>query len=152
MLRDQLLNAMKDAMKSQDTERLSTVRMILAAIKQKDIDARPKGIENGIPDDQIIQLMQGMIKQRKESVALYVQANRQELADKEEREIEIILSFLPQQMNDAEIKKALEETLKQTGAASMKQMGEVMAALRGNYPGRMDFAKASTLLKTLLSA
>ncbi|MEI8320966.1 MAG: GatB/YqeY domain-containing protein [Alphaproteobacteria bacterium] len=152
MLREQLTHAMKESMKSNDKEKLGTVRMILAAIKQKDIDARPKGLVDGIPEDQIVQLMQTMIKQRRESIAMFTQANRMDLVEKEESEISIIFSFLPKQLDDTELKEAVTKAIHQADAKSPKDMGAVMTILREEYAGQMDFGKASTFLKDKLSS
>ncbi len=152
MLRERLTTAMKEAMKSNDAEQLSVIRMVLAAIKQKDIDSRPKGLTDGIPEDQIVQLMQTMIKQRKESIALYTQGNRADLAEKEEKEIAIIYSFLPTQLSDTEMKEAITKAIHEAGATSIKDMGAVITLLRQNYAGQMDFGKASSLVKERLSS
>jgi uncharacterized protein YqeY len=141
---------MKAAMKSQEKLRLSTLRLVNAAIKNADIEARTAGKEP-IADDAILGLLQKLIKQRQESIELYDKAGRKELADQERGEIEIIKGFLPQQMNEAEAKAAIAAIIKETGAASVKDMGKVMAALKERHAGQMDLGKASGLVKGLLA-
>jgi uncharacterized protein YqeY len=148
-MRQRFTEAMKEAMKAGDKPRLSTVRMIQAALKDKDIEARGAG-RGQATEEEILGLLQKMIKQRQESVAIYAQAGRQELADQEQAEIAVIQGFLPQQLDEAESRAAIEAAIAETGAASMKDMGRVIGALRGKYAGRMDFAKASALVKEML--
>ena len=151
-LRTQITDAMKDAMRSKDERSLGAVRLIMAELKKRDIDARPKGITDGISDDDIRSMMQGMIKQRRESVELYQKGNRPELAKQESDEISVIERFLPQQMDEAAIKAAIMQVIAATGAASVKDMGKVMAELKKNYVGQMDFAVAGALVKGALGA
>ncbi len=150
MLRDDINNALKDAMKSRAERRVSTLRLMNAAIKDKDIEARGLG-KGPLSDEELLALFQKMIKQRQESVDLYVKGGREELAAQEREEIAIITSYLPKQMSDDEVKQAIAAAIKETGAASMKDMGKVIGVLRGKYAGRMDFAKASGLVKGLLA-
>src|SRR5215207_945936 len=150
MLRESINDAMKGAMKSQEKLKLSTLRLVNAAIKNADIEARTGG-KGPLADDDLLGLLQKMIKQRQESVELYDKGGRKELADQERGEIEIIKGFLPQQMSDAEAKAAIAEVIKETGAQGMKDMGKVMAALKQGYAGKMDFGKASGLVKSLLA-
>ena len=150
MLREKINDAMKDAMKSQEKLKLSTLRLVNAAIKNADIEARTGG-KGPLADDDLLGLLQKMIKQRQELVELYDKGGRKELADQERGEIEIIRGFLPQQMSDAEAKSAIAEVIKETGAQGMKDMGKVMAALKQGYAGKMDFGKASGLVKSLLT-
>ena len=150
MLRDDINNAMKDAMKAREEKRVSTLRMVNAAIKNADIEARGQGKEP-LDDGAVLGLLQKMIKQRQESVELYDKGGRPELAAAERNEIEIISSYLPKQMSDAEMTAAIEAAIKETGAASMKDMGKVVGALRGKYAGQMDFGKASGKVKELLN-
>jgi uncharacterized protein YqeY len=150
MLRDKINQGMKDAMKSQDKLRLSTLRLCNAAIKNADIEARGAGKEP-LDDGALLSLLQKMIKQREESVALYEQGGRKELADQERGEIAVIAGFLPKQMSEAEITAAVDAAIKETGASSMKDMGKVIGALRGKYAGQMDFGKASGVVKGKLS-
>ena len=148
-MRQRFTEAMKEAMKAGDKRRLSTARMILAALKDKDIEARGAG-KGQASEEEILGLLQKMIKQRQESIAIYDQAGRKELADQEREEVAVIQSFLPRQMDEGEARAAIEAAIAETGAASMKDMGKVIGALRGKYDGRMDFGKASALVKELL--
>ena len=124
--------------------------MIGATLKDKDIAARPSGKTDGISDDEILSMFQTMIKQRKESIELYEKGGRSDLVAKEKAEIEIISSFLPEQMDDDAVKVAIETCIKEVGASSIKDMGKVMGALKAKYAGQMDFGKASGLIKSLL--
>jgi uncharacterized protein len=148
-MRQRFTEAMKEAMKAGDKRRLSTARMILAALKDKDIEARGAG-KGQASEEEILGLLQKMIKQRQESIAIYDQAGRKELADQEREEVAVIQSFLPRQMDEGEARAAIEAAIAETGAASMRDMGKVVAALRGRYAGRMDFGRASGLVKELL--
>ena len=150
MLRDQINDAVKAAMKSQDRLRLSTLRLVNAAIKNADIEARGAG-KDALADADILGLLQKLIKQRQESVELYDKGGRAELAQQERGEIAIISGFLPQQLSEAEAKEAIAGVIRETGAAGMKDMGKVIAALKARYAGRMDFAKASALVKGMLT-
>ncbi len=149
MLREDIQNAIKNAMKNHETERLGTVRMILAGVKEKDVDARGKGKECA-SDADLLSMMQTMIKQRQESAKMYKDGGREDLATKEEAEIAVIQEFLPKQMNDAEVEAAIKDAIAETGAASMKDMGRVMGALKGKYAGQMDFGSASGKIKAML--
>ena len=148
-MRERFTEAMKEAMKAGDKRRLSTVRMIQAGLKDKDIEARGAG-RGQASEEEILGLLQKMIKQRQESLAIYEQAGRAELAEQEREEIAVIQGFLPQQMDETETRAAIEAAIAETGAASMKDMGKVIAALRGSYAGRMDFGRASALVKEML--
>lgn len=152
MLRQQLNDALKTAMLAKEARTVSTVRLILAALKDRDIAARPKGVTDGIGDDEILQMLQSMIKQRRESITLYEQGGRQELAQQERDEITVIERFLPRQMDEAEMAAAVATVIADTGAAGLKDMGRVMAAMKERYAGQMDFTKASALVKSTLSA
>ena len=151
MLRQQLNDALKTAMLAKDARTVSTVRLILAALKDRDIAARPKGVTDGIGDEEILGLLQSMIKQRRESISLYEQGGRPELAQQEQDEINIIERFLPVQMSDEEATDAVAELVIELGAASVKDMGRVMAVLKERFNGRMDFTKASALVKAKLT-
>jgi uncharacterized protein YqeY len=151
MLREQITEAMKDAMRAREPETLSTLRMILAGIKDKDIAARPAGNAGGIGDPEILSLLQSMVKQRRESVALYAQGNRADLVAKEEGEIAVIERFLPKQMDAAETDAAISAAIAESGAASIKDMGKVMAALKAKYSGQMDFSTVGPAVKAKLS-
>jgi uncharacterized protein len=150
MLRERFNDTLKQAMRDKDTLVVSTVRLILARLKERDIEARPKGNADGISEPEIQQMMQGMIKQRRESIELYEKGGRPELAEKERGEIAIIERFLPKALGDAEAEAAIKETIAATGAASVKDMGKVMAALKEKYAGQLDPSKASQMVKKLL--
>lgn len=154
-MRDELNTAMKAAMRAQDKSRLGTIRLILAAIKDRDLAIVSKtgdaGAESSrISDGEIAQLLATMIKQRRESIRIYEEAGRAELAQKEADEITVISEFLPRQLDDDETKGAIKAVIAEIGAASVKDMGRVMALLRERYRGQMDFSKASALVKELL--
>ncbi|HEY1709506.1 MAG TPA: GatB/YqeY domain-containing protein [Rhizomicrobium sp.] len=151
-LRDDFNNAMKDAMRAKETKRLATVRLILSALKDRDIAARTEDSREGIDDGKILDMLGKMIKQREESAAAYDAGKRPELAAGEREEIEIIRSFMPKQMSDGEIRAAIEAAIAEAGATQMKDMGRVVALLRARYAGQMDFGKASAIAKELLSA
>jgi len=150
MLREDIQNALKEAMKEKNTLEMNAIRMIIAGQKEKDVDARGKGKEKA-EDAELLSMMQTMIKQRRESIEMFIKGGRPELAEKEEAEIKIIERFLPKQLSDNEIKAAVEETIKETGATSMKDMGKVMGALRAKYAGQMDFGAVSGIIKSLLA-
>ncbi len=150
MLREKIKTELVAAMKAKDESKTSVLRLINSSIKDKDIAARPAGKADGISDDEILQLLQSMIKQRKESIDLYEKGNRADLVAKEKAEIDVISSFLPAQMDDAAIEAAIKQVIQETGASSMKDMGKVMGSLRGKYAGQMDFGKASGMIKGLL--
>ncbi|KAB0267094.1 GatB/YqeY domain-containing protein [Microvirga brassicacearum] len=148
-MRERFTTEMKAAMKAGDKRKLGTVRLIQAALKDKDIEARGLG-KGPISEEEILGLLQKMIKQRQESITMYEQGGRPELAQQEREEADVIASFLPQQMDEAETKAAIEAAITEAGAASMKDMGKVVGLLRGKYAGRMDFGRASGLVKELL--
>jgi uncharacterized protein len=148
-MRERFTQDMKDAMKAGDKRRLATVRLVQAALKDKDIEARGAG-KGQASDEEILGLLQKMIKQRQESAGIYEQAGRAELATQEREEAEIIASYLPKQMDEAETRQAIEAAIKATGATSMKDMGKVIGTLRAKYAGQMDFGKASALAKEML--
>ncbi len=148
-LRDQFTDQLKASMKAGDPARTSTLRMILARVKDLDIAARPKGVDR-IPDDEVLAALRGMVKSRRESVELYRQGNRPELAAKEEAEIAVIESFLPGQMDEAEMARAVSDAIEATGATSVKDMGKVMAALRARHAASLDMAKAGPLVRARL--
>ena len=150
MLREDLQKALKESMISKDTTTVSAVRLIIAGLKEKDVDARGKG-QKEASDTELLSMMQNMIKQRKDSIKMYVEANRQDLADKEQSEINVIERFLPKQMSASEVETAIKSAIETLGASSMKDMGKVMAALREQYAGQMDFGAASGTIKNLLS-
>lgn len=148
-LRSRFTASLKEAMLAKDAARTSTLRMILAKLKDVDIAARPSGIDK-VPDDQVTAMLRGMAKSRRESVELYRQGNRPELAAKEEAEIAVIEGFLPQQMDEAAMQDAVQAAVAETGASSVKEMGKVMAALRAKHAASLDMAKAGPLVKAAL--
>jgi len=150
MLRQQLNDALKSAMKEKDGRTLSTVRLILAALKDRDIAARSKGNMEGLDVSGILGLLQSMIKQRRESIAMYEKGGRMELAQQESEEIAVIKRFLPAQMSDAELASAVTDAIAEVGATSIKEMGKVMGILKQKYSGQMDFSKAGTVVKQQL--
>jgi uncharacterized protein YqeY len=141
---------MKLSMKAGNSARTSTLRMVMAKLKDTDIAARPKGIEK-VPDEEIITMLRSMVKSRRESVDLYRQGNRPELVAKEAAEIAVIESFLPAQMDDAAMQRAVADAVAETGAASIKDMGKVMAALKAKHAASLDMAKAGPMVKSQLS-
>ena len=149
-LREQFTDQLKTSMKAGDAARTSTLRMILAKLKDADIAARPKGLDK-VPDDEVIAALRGMVKSRSESVQLYRQGNRPDLVAKEEAEIAVIESFLPQQMDEAALAQAVADAVAETGAASIKDMGKVMAALKAKHAATLDMARAGALVKAKLS-
>ena len=150
MIRDDINNALKEAMKARDERRVSTLRLVNSTLKNADIEARGQGKEP-LGDDGVLGVLQKMIKQRNESVELYDKGGRAELAQQEREEIAIISAYLPKQMSEDEVKAAVAEEIKATGAAGVKDMGRVIAALKGKYTGKMDFAKTSALVKAALA-
>lgn len=152
MLRDQVKEAIKDAMKAGEKEKLTPLRMILSAIKDKDVEVRVDASEaTEAEDSHILKLLETMVKQRRQSIDLYEKGGRQDLADKENQELEIIQTFLPKQLTEEEQEAAIAACVQETGAQSMKDMGAVMACLRASYAGQMDFGKASGKIKAQLS-
>ena len=149
MIRDDINNALKEAMKAKNERTVSTLRMVNAALKNADIEARSTGKEMG--DAEVLGLLQKMIKQRQESVEMYKKGGRDDLVKQEEEEIAVISAYLPKQMSDAEVAAAIDAAIKETGAAGMKDIGKVIAILRGKYAGQMDFGKASGAVKAKLS-
>ncbi|HIC30234.1 MAG TPA: GatB/YqeY domain-containing protein [Rhodospirillales bacterium] len=151
MLRTRLSDALKTAMKGKDAPTVSTLRLIMAALKDRDIAARGKGNKDGIPEEEILGLLQSMIKQRRDSIALYEKGGRMELAQQEAEEIAIIEEYLPQQMSDDDIAAAIDAVIEDAGAATLKDMGKVMAGLKEKHAGSMDFSMASAMVKERLT-
>jgi uncharacterized protein len=151
MLRQRLHDALKEAMKARDQRTVSTLRMVLAQLKDRDIAARPSGNSSGIGEREIEEMLLKMVKQRQESVVLYKQGNRPDLVEQEEGEIAVIERFMPKQLDAAESAAAVDAAIAETGAQSIKDMGKVMAKLKEGFAGRMDFAKAGQLVKQRLS-
>jgi uncharacterized protein len=150
-LRESFTEQMKLSMKAGTSARTSTLRMILAKLKDTDIAARPKGA-GAVPDEEIVAMLRGMVKSRRESVELYRQGNRPELAAKEEAEIAVIESFLPSQMDDASMQQAVADAITETNAASIKDMGKVMAVLKSKHAASLDMAKAGPMVKARLAS
>jgi len=150
MLREAFTERLKAAMRARDTRTLSTVRLILAGLKERDVAARGAGNQEGIAESEVQRMLQGMIKQRRESIALYQQGKRPELARQEEEEIAVIESVLPRQMSEEEITAAARAAIAETGAAGVKDMGRVMAQLRERHAGVIDLARAGAIVKQLL--
>lgn len=149
-MRQELNDALKDAMRAKDQRKLATLRLILAAIKDRDIAARSEDRMGGVSDDEILGILQKMSKQRDESLRLYEEAGRLDLAEQEREEKEIVESFLPQQMSEPEIKECCEGVVSELGAESLKDMGKCMGALKERYTGKMDFSKASAIVRDRL--
>jgi len=152
MLRERLNDRLRSAMKGREKRAVSTVRLILTAIKDRDIAARGKGDSDGISDQEILQVLQTMVRQRHESISLYEQGGRLELAEQEAEEIVIIEGFLPERLDEAATAEAIQTVVGEIGASSIKDMGRTMAILRERYAGQIDFAKASAVVKAQLSA
>ncbi len=150
MLRETLSEAMKTAMRDRDARATATIRMVMAAVKQADIEARPKGNAGGVSEEDIAGIMQKLIKQRRESIVLYQQGNRQDLVDQETAEIAIIERFLPTQMGEPEMIAAIDSLATELGATNIKDMGKVMAGIKAKYAGQMDMARAGALVKSRL--
>jgi len=150
MLRDDINNAVKEAMKAKEERKLSTLRMVNSTIKNADIEARGQG-KPPLSDEALLSVLQKMIKQRQEAVELYDKGGRAELAQQEREEIAVISAYLPKQMSEDEVKKAISAIVAETGAAGIKDMGKVIGALKTKYAGQMDFAKASGLVKAALN-
>ncbi len=150
MLRQAFTDRLKQAMKAREARTVSTVRLILTGLKERDVARRAEGNAEGIAEPEIARMLQSMIKQRRESIALYEQGNRADLAQQERDEIGVIESFLPQQMTEDQIAAAAQAVIAETGAAGIKDMGKVMATLREHHAGSMDFSRAGPIVKRLL--
>ena len=149
-LRNQINESLKSAMKAGDKRRVSTLRLIAAAIKDRDIEGRTSGPDAGVSDAQIMEVLAKMVKQRQESVEIYDKAGREDLARQEREEIAIIQEYMPKQLTDEDIKAAVAAVIRDVGATSVKDMGKVMGALKSRYAGQMDFAKAGAVVKALI--
>jgi uncharacterized protein len=150
--REKINAAMKDALKNKEMERLATIRLMTAAMKDKDVASRTDGRNEGIDESTLLSLLQSMIKQRTESSKIFRENGRPELADKEDGEIRVIESFLPKQLSDDEVGKIISDLIAKTGAAGIKDMGKVMAELKAGYAGQLDMGKAGGVIKQKLSA
>lgn len=151
MLRQTLNEALKDAMRAKNSRSVATLRLILAALKDRDIAARTSGNQDGIDDAAILSMLQTMVKQRRESIIMYEQGGRTELAQQEREEIDVIEAFLPRQLNEDDTREAIAALIAELGATGVKDMGKVMAELRGRFAGQMDFTKASALVREKLA-
>lgn len=151
MLREQISDALKEAMKAQDKRRTATLRLILAALKDRDIARRSEENQDCVSDDEILGLLSKMVKQRRESITIYEEAGRVDLAQQEAEEIVIIESFLPEQMSEADMNEACCAVVSEIGADGIKDMGRTMGELKTRYAGRMDFGQASKVVKDMLS-
>lgn len=152
MLRDKFQDQLKQALHARDEITVATLRLIIAAMKDRDIAARSKGNWDGIKDDEILSMLSAMIKQRQESIKMYEAGKRQDLVDREAAEIRVIEGFLPRQLSETEVKAAIEQSIKAVGAAGLKDMGKVMAEMKAKYAGQLDFSKASGWVKDRLAA
>ncbi len=150
MLRQQLNDALKEAMRAKDQRALATVRLILAALKDRDIQARTEGRGDGVGDQEVLEMLQKMVRQRRDAIELYAKGQRQDLVEREEQEIAVIERFLPKPLDEAESDEAVNAAISELEAGSIKDMGRVMALLKERYPGRMDFARASQQVKARL--
>ncbi len=151
MLRTQINDAMKDALRAKDERTLATTRLIISRMRDLDIAARPKGNADGIGDAEILTMLQGMIKQRRESIAMYEKGNRPDLVKQESEEIAVIERFMPKQMDADAVSAAIEKAIAATGAAGIKDMGKVMGELKKTYAGQMDFSQAGAAVKAKLA-
>ena len=150
MIRSELTEALKVSMKAQEKRAVSTIRLILAALKDRDICARADGNADGVPEGDVLTLLQTMVKQRLESIRLYEEGGRLELAEQEREETEVIKRFMPRELDGNELDDAVQEVIREIGAKGMKDMGTTMALLKQRYPGRMDFSKASGMVRQAL--
>ncbi|MDB2398338.1 GatB/YqeY domain-containing protein [Planktomarina sp.] len=150
-LRDRLSVSLKEAMKAKDATRLMTLRLINAAIKDRDIDARSERTDAGVSDDDLLAILSKMVKQRQESARAYEEGGRLELAEKERAEIVIVEEFLPRQLSEQEVEKAITEAITASGANSIRDMGKVMGVLKSKYTGQLDFGKVGGMVKAQLS-
>jgi uncharacterized protein YqeY len=151
MLREKFQEQLKVALHAKDEITVATLRLIIAAMKDRDIAARAKGNWDGIKDDEILSMMSSMIKQRQESIKMYEQGKRPDLVDRENAEIRVIESFLPRQLSETEVKAVIDQCIKATNAAGLKDMGKVMAEMKAKYAGQLDFSKASGWVKERLA-
>ena len=150
-LRDRLSVSLKEAMKAKDATRLMTLRLINAAIKDRDIDARSEGTDVGVSDDDLLAILSKMVKQRQESVRAYEEGGRLELAEKERAEIVVVEEFLPRQLSEQEVEQAIAAAITASGANSIRDMGKVMGVLKSKYTGQLDFGKVGGMVKAQLS-
>lgn len=149
-VRAELTTSMKEAMKNKDTITLNTVRLIMAALKDRDIAARSQGQADGISDGDVMSMLATMVKQRQESSKVYAEAGREDMAEQEDAEIKIIQGFMPEQLSEEDLAAAIEALIAKTGAESVRDMGKVMGALKADYAGQVDMTVASGLVKSKL--
>ena len=152
MLRDEIKLKLNEYLKNKDKKSVSTLRLVLAAVKDRDIAARSNGNNSGISDDEVKLLLQTMIKQRKESAEIYSKSNRNDLEKKENDEIEIIEQYMPSQIDDEEVDELINQVINETGSSNIRDMGKVMSVLKEKYSGQMDFARASSIVKEKLNS
>lgn len=150
-LRNRFNEELKKAMIGKDQRAVGAIRLIMAALKERDIAARPLGVADGIADDQILSLLASMIKQRRESIEMYQKGGRADLVEQEQGEIAVIETFLPKQMSEEEVRAVVDQAIKDSGAASVKDLGKLMADLKAKYAGQMDFSKASAFAREKLA-
>lgn len=150
MLRQQLNDALKEAMRAKDQRALATIRLILAALKDRDIQARTEGRGDGVEEQEILEMLQKMVRQRRDAIELYAKGQRADLVQREEEEIAVIERFLPKPLDEAESDQAISAAISELEASSIKDMGRVMGLLKERFPGRMDFARASQQVKARL--
>ncbi|MCG8691266.1 MAG: GatB/YqeY domain-containing protein [Minwuiales bacterium] len=151
MLRDELSGSLKEAMKAKDEQKVSTLRLILAALKDRDIAARGKGQSEPVSETEILEMLTKMIRQRRDSIKMYEEGGRVDLAEREQGEIDVIETFLPKQLTEDEIRDAAKAVIAELGAAGLKDMGRTMSEMKQRYAGQMDPGKASTVVKALLT-
>ncbi len=151
MLRTRLSEALKEAMKAKDERKVATLRLILAALKDREIAARGKGESEAVSDRDVLEMLTKMIRQRRESIKMYEEGGRVDLAEREQEEIQVIETFLPQQLTEEELQQAAEQVVAELGASGLKDMGRVMGEMKQRYAGQMDPGKASTMVKALLT-
>jgi len=151
MLREKINESLKEAMKAKDATKVSTLRMVNAGIKERDIAARTEASRDLISDEQVMQMMQTMVRQRRDSVEMYTKGDRPDLVEKELAEIAIIESYLPKQMSDDEIRAVASDLIKELGVTGQKEMGKVIGAIKARFAGQIDLGRASAVIKALLN-
>lgn len=151
MLRTRLSEALKEAMKAKDERKVATLRLVLAALKDREIAARGKGESEVIADRDVLEMLTKMIRQRRESIKMYEEGGRIDLAEREQEEIQVIETYLPRQLTEEELRQAVEQVVAELGASGLKDMGRVMGEMKQRYAGQMDPGKASTMVKSLLT-
>ena len=150
--RQEFNTALKESMKNKDMTAVSTIRLILAALKDRDVAARTSGQSEGVNETEVLAMLQSMLKQRAESISIYEKSGRQDLADREHAEVKVIKKFLPEPLEGAELEKVIDDLIASTGAQSIKDMGKIMGALKTDYAGRVDMSATGALVRSRLSA